>query len=76
MLAVKGLFDGKNIRLLEKVRIEKPQEVVITFLETNENKRSREEIYKLAEIGGSFDFLNEPAEDIYFDSDLKVRYKI
>lgn len=74
MLAVKGLFDGKNIKFLEKVQIKKPQEVIITFLETDENKKLQDGIYKLAETGRSFDFLNNPAEDIYSDADLKVRY--
>ena len=31
-------------------------------------------IYKLAETSGSFDFLNNPEEDIYTDNDLKVKY--
>lgn len=75
MLAVKGLFDGKNVRLLEKVRVKLPQKVIITFLETDENKELREWIYKLAEVGGSFNFLNDYKEDIYSDADLKVRYK-
>lgn len=28
----------------------------------------------VAEKGGSFDFLNDTAEDIYSDKDLKVKY--
>ncbi len=31
MISVKGLFDGKAIKLLEKVDIKEPQEVIITF---------------------------------------------
>jgi len=33
------------------------------------------EIAKLAEQGGAFDFLADPDEDIYSDDDLKVRYR-
>jgi len=35
---------------------------------------SDSEIRSLAEKGGSFDFLNDPEEDIYSDDDLVVRY--
>ena len=75
MKAVKGLFDGKRVQLLEKIEVKEPQEVIITFLGTNENEALQQGIYKLAEISGSFDFLNGPEEDIYSDDDLKVRYK-
>lgn len=33
------------------------------------------EIAKLAEVGGAFDYLTDPDEDIYSDDDLKVRYR-
>lgn len=69
MLAVKGLFDGKNIQFLEKININHPQEVIITFLDTPET-----ELYKTISKLGSFDFLNAPDEDIYSDKDLKVKY--
>ncbi|HCJ78848.1 hypothetical protein HX99_06955 [Peptococcaceae bacterium SCADC1_2_3] len=75
MIAVKGLFDGKRIKLLEKVDIKEPQEVIITFLGTSEDKALYGEIYKFAETGGAFDFLNAPEEDIYSDDDLKVKYR-
>jgi len=75
MIAIKGLFDGKRIKLLEKVDIKEPQEVIITFLGASKDKTLYGEIYKLAETGGAFDFLNAPEEDIYSDSDLKVKYK-
>ncbi|GJQ49633.1 hypothetical protein KsCSTR_36210 [Candidatus Kuenenia stuttgartiensis] len=52
-----------------------PQEVIVTFLGTDKNGLLHQEIYKIAEIGGSFDFLNAPEEDIYSDNDLKVKYK-
>jgi hypothetical protein len=41
-------------------------------LGTSKDKSLYQEIYKIAEKGGSFDFLNAPEEDIYFDNDLKV----
>ena len=33
-----------------------------------------EEIILLCQLGGAFDFLNDEAEDIYEDSDLKIIY--
>ncbi|PIU54917.1 MAG: hypothetical protein COS88_06165 [Chloroflexi bacterium CG07_land_8_20_14_0_80_51_10] len=75
MIAVRGLFDGKEIKLLEKVDVREPQEVMITFLGIKEDEALYQGIYKLAEAGGSFDFLNAPDEDIYSDDDLKVKYR-
>ena len=73
MLAIKGLFDNMGVKLLEKTNIRKPQKVIIIFLEiadTSDNEITHEEIYKTAEMGGAFDFLNDPEEDIYSDDDL------
>ncbi len=75
MIAVRGLFDGKNIKLLEKVDVKEPQEVIITFLGTIEDKVLYRGIYKLAETSGSFEFLNAPEEDVYSNDDLKVKYR-
>ena len=47
------------------------QEVIITFLCTIKNESLYQEIYKIAEKGGSFGFLNAPEEDICSDNDLK-----
>ena len=78
MLAIKGLFDGKHIKLLEKLNLRKAQEVIVVFpdtWDTSDNEISHKGIYKIAEMGGAFDFLNDPEEDIYSDNDLKVRYR-
>jgi len=75
MIAVKGLFDGKRIRLLESVDIKEPQEVIVTFLGTSKDDSLYREIYNLVESGGAFDFLNAPEEDVYCDDDLKVKYR-
>lgn len=73
MRSVKGLFDGKTIKLLEKVDIKQKQEVIITFL-GRRDEAVHHEIYQIAETGGAFDFLNASEEDIYTDDDLKVKY--
>ncbi len=72
MLSIKAIYDGKQIKFLEKINISSPKNVIVTFLD-DENESS--DIYKMAEEGGSFDFLKEPQEDIYTDKNLKTRYK-
>ena len=64
-----------KIKLLEKINISEPQEVIITFLGTSKDESLHQEIYKIAETSGSFDFLNAPEEDIYSDDGLKVKYR-
>jgi hypothetical protein len=75
MLSVKALYDGKNIKLLEKVRVKKPGKVIVTFLDEEDSDNINDEILYVAEKGGAFDFLKDPEEDIYTDKDLKVKYK-
>ena len=74
MLSVKGIYDGEKIRFIDEVKIKTPQKVIVTFLEEAEEEIQKE-IYALADKSSSFGFLKEPEEDIYTDSDLKVRYK-
>jgi hypothetical protein len=75
MLSVKAIYDGEKINFLDEVKIKTPQKVIVTFLDEPEDEIQKE-IYKTAETGNSFDFLKEPAEDIYTDKDLKVTLKI
>lgn len=57
-----------------------PKELIITFLEPEEDDYSEVEDIKTIEIhqmmqdGGSVDFLNDDREDIYSDADLSVKY--
>jgi len=75
MLSVKAIYDGKNIKLLEKVDFNEPKEVIVTFLDKEPIDELSKDLYKLAEENKSFDFLKEPQEDIYTDADLKVKFK-
>ncbi len=75
MLSIKAMYDGKEIKLLEKVEMTKPGKVIVTFLDYEDPDINNDGILYVAEKGGAFDFLNDPAEDIYSDKDLKVRYK-
>ena len=76
MLTVKAIYDGKKLKFLDKVSIKKPTNVLVTFLDDeSDSEIAHEDLLRLAEKGGAFDFLNDPEEDIYTDDDLKVRYK-
>ncbi|MBU4445748.1 hypothetical protein KJ656_11805 [bacterium] len=74
MLSVKAIYDGKKLKLLDKVKVTKPHKVIITFLE-DDSDINPQLIYNTAEEGGAYDFLKEPEEDIYTDDDLKKRYR-
>jgi len=75
MLSIKGIYDGKQLKLAEKIKIRSPKKVIVTFLDAVEDELSSEELHQLAQKGGAFDFLNNKEEDIYTDKDLKVVYK-
>jgi len=74
MLSIRGTFDGKQLKLLDKVNINSPKKVIVTFLDDENDDLSGEQMQKMAMQGGSFDFLNEE-EDVYSDKDLKVIYR-
>lgn len=74
MLSIKGTYDGRVLKLSQDLEIKEPKEVIITFLE-GENEGLNEHILKAAQEGGAFDFLDSEDEDIYSDADLKVNYK-
>lgn len=67
-------YDGKNVKLMDKLDRIKPGKVIVTFLDEKDTEINNNEILIVAEKGGSFDFLNDPEEDIYTDKDLKVKY--
>jgi hypothetical protein len=74
MLSVEGIYDGKHLKLAEKLKIRSPKKVIVTFLDSIQCELSSEELHALAQKGGAFDFLNNEAEDVYSDKDLKVVY--
>lgn len=74
MLSIQGIYDGKRLKLLQRVNIFSPQKVIITFMDSVEDEITSEEIHYLTEKSGAFDFLSEKGEDIYSDKNLKVKY--
>jgi hypothetical protein len=73
MLAVKGMYDGQEIKLTGPHLPHDPQPVIVTFL-GSESETINDDILALAAKGKSFEFL-AGEEDLYSDSDLKARYK-
>lgn len=68
MLSVAGKCDGKSFFPLEAINQHKNYKVIITFIEELNNAETDE--LKLRNFGTSqpsFDFWNNPAEDIYND---------
>jgi len=63
MLSVRGVYDGKQVIFSEEIKFDAPQNVIVTFLGDSLNDTQT----------SAFDFLNDPAEDIYSDNDLKVK---
>jgi hypothetical protein len=70
MLAVRGIFNGLNIQLLEKVEIKANTMVVVTFLE---EVNPEYELRDMTSKPSGFQFWENPAEDIYQDYFEKIR---
>ena len=64
MLAIKGIYDGKTIRPLEKPPKDRKFKVVITFLEELDDT---EKLRNFSAQTTSFTFWEDPKEDIYQD---------
>ena len=65
MFAVRGIYDGKSVKLLDKLTDRRKYKVVVTFLEEIES--TGEELRDLTSQTSILDFWNDPREDIYQD---------
>ena len=74
MLSVHGTYDGKVVRVKSPIKVNAPTKVIVTFIDEIESDISEKNIQLLAQKGGAFDFLDNVEEDIYSDSNLKVKY--
>ena len=74
MFSVKAVYDGKELRFRDKIKIDSPHEVIVTFLDEPSDTLTSEVVHQIAMEGGAFTFLEAPGEDIYSDDDLKVKY--
>jgi hypothetical protein len=65
MLSVNGIFDGKSVKITDKLTEKKKYKVVITFIE--EIQQDDYDIHNISSQSKGLDFLEDPAEDIYQD---------
>lgn len=66
MLSVKGVYDGKNLKLDENVSVERPAEVILTFLNYGMNgdqKKISERQLKILEKGYQMGRLKHHSRD-------------
>jgi hypothetical protein len=71
MVAVRGIFNGLNIQLLEEVEIKANTMVLVTFLE---EVSPESELREMTSNPNGFEFWKNPAEDIYQDYFEKMRH--
>lgn len=65
MLAVRGIYDGKSVKLLDKLTVRKKYKVVVTFLE--EIEPTDDELRDFTSQTSGLGFWEDPREDIYQD---------
>ena len=70
MVAVRGIFNGLNIQLLEEVEVKANTMVLVTFLE---EVNPESELRDMTSKPSGFQFWENPAEDIYQDYFEKIR---
>ena len=75
MLAVKGIYDGSSVQLLEKIKNSKRYKVIITFVEELKGSREESELRDFAAQTTSLEFWNDNREDIYQDYLSKPKTK-
>jgi hypothetical protein len=65
MFALKGIYDGKQVKITDPILDNKKYKVVVTFIE--ELPQEENEIREFSSHSESFDFWDNKAEDIYQD---------
>jgi len=65
MLAIRGIYDGKNIRITDKLSEKKKFKVIITFVE--EIDSNDEELRSFSSQTKGLEFWSDPREDLYQD---------
>jgi len=65
MFAVRGIYDGKKVKITEPVSEKKRYKVVVTFIE--EIHEEEHDFREFASQTDAFDFWENTAEDIYQD---------
>jgi hypothetical protein len=65
MLVFNGIYDGKSVRITDKITEKKKYKVVITFIE--ELQQYDNDIRDFAAQTNGLDLIEDPREDIYQD---------
>ena len=65
MLAVNGIYDGKTVKITDKITEKKKFKVVVTFIE--ELEPADEDLRNFSAQTKGLDFWENPEEDIYQD---------
>jgi len=65
MLSVHGIYDGKTVKITDRITERKKFKVVITFIE--ELQLSDTDLRDFSAQTNGLDFLEDPKEDIYQD---------
>ena len=65
MLAIHGIYDGKTIKITDKVTEKKKYKVVITFIE--EISQNDEDLRTFSSQTKGLEFWNDSREDVYQD---------
>ncbi|NOT00583.1 MAG: antitoxin family protein [Phycisphaerales bacterium] len=67
MRTIRVIFQGGDLKLLESVDL--PENTPLTFALLDDDDLPVEGMVRAAQAGGAFDFLSDPREDIYSESD-------
>lgn len=67
MRTIRGIFRGGNIKPLDPIDL--PENTPLTIALLDSDDLSAAAIAELAQRDGTFDFLNDPGEDVYSESD-------
>lgn len=65
MFAVNGIYDGRGVKITDKISEKKRYKVVVTFLE--ELQQTDNELREFSAQTDGLGFLEDPREDIYQD---------
>lgn len=74
MLSVEGIFDGESVKLLEPVKLEKNQRVVVTLAEDAEKKNIRTEEDR-KKINDFFENYGKSGKRTNYNADAFIRYE-
>jgi predicted DNA-binding antitoxin AbrB/MazE fold protein len=67
MRTIRAVFQDGNLKPLDPIDLPENTHLTVALLETDD--LSADAIAELARKGGALDFLNDPREDIYSESD-------